>query len=93
VKKQAFYMKRFLDGNNLREGLKCASAMTGELRTAKLSPKNYYELYMNVRTDKQRRQMDGGVGTSMQPLLHMCTEEGVLTVLVCICSVFPLCVR
>ena len=44
VKKQAFYMKRFLDSNNLREGLKCASAMTGELRTAKLSPKNYYEL-------------------------------------------------
>jgi len=53
VKKQAFYMKRFLDGNNLREGLKCASAMTGELRTAKLTPKNYYELYMNV-TDELR---------------------------------------
>ena len=46
-------MKRFLDSNNLREGLKCASAMTGELRTAKLSPKNYYELYMNV-TDELR---------------------------------------
>lgn len=53
VKKQSFYMKRFLDSNNLREGLKCASAMTGELRTAKLSPKNYYELYMNV-TDELR---------------------------------------
>jgi len=46
-------MKRHLDGNNLREALKCASAMTGELRTSKLSPKNYYELYMNV-TDELR---------------------------------------
>lgn len=53
VKKQAFYMKRFLDGSNLREALKCASAMTGELRTSKLSPNNYYELYMNV-TDELR---------------------------------------
>src|SRR4051812_33995647 len=44
VKKQSFYMKRFLDNNNLRESLKCASQMTGELRTSKLSPKNYYEL-------------------------------------------------
>lgn len=53
VKKQAFYMKRALDSNNVRDALKCASAMTGELRTAKLSPKNYYELYMIV-TDELR---------------------------------------
>ena len=53
VKKQAFYMKRALDNNNVREALKNAMGMTGELRTAKLSPKNYYELYMNV-TDELR---------------------------------------
>lgn len=55
VKKQAFYMKRFLDSNNLREGLKCASAMTGELRTAKLSPKNYYELCKDNTRNRSRR--------------------------------------
>lgn len=53
VKKQAWYMKRAFDQSNVREALKCASAMTGELRTSKLSPKNYYELYMNV-TDELR---------------------------------------
>jgi vacuolar protein sorting-associated protein 35 len=69
VKKQAWYMKRAFDQGNIREvyfsildasirtihlqALKCASAMTGELRTSKVSPKNYYELYMNV-TDELR---------------------------------------
>jgi len=53
VKKQAWYMKRAFDSNNIREALKSASSMTGELRTSKLSPKNYYELYMNV-TDELR---------------------------------------
>lgn len=53
VKKQAFFMKRALDGQQLREALKCASTMISELRTSKLSPRNYYELYMNV-TDELR---------------------------------------
>lgn len=44
-------MMRCLDNNNLREALKCASALTGELRTAKLSPQSYYELYMNVTNE------------------------------------------
>lgn len=37
-------MKRSLDSSNIREALKCAAAMTSELRTSKLFPKNYYEL-------------------------------------------------
>lgn len=53
VKKQAWYMKRAFDQGNIREALKCASSMTGELRTSKVTPKNYYELYMNV-TDELR---------------------------------------
>ena len=46
VKQYAFYMKRALDDNNLREALKQASLMLGELRTTALSPQKYYELYM-----------------------------------------------
>jgi len=57
VKKQAFYMKRALDGGNIRDALKCASALTGELRTSKLSPKNYYELYMNVIDELRELEM------------------------------------
>jgi len=53
VKKQAFYMKRALDTGVVRDALKMASQMTGELRTSRLSPKNYYELYMNI-TDELR---------------------------------------
>lgn len=53
IKKQAFFMKRALDDHNLHEGLKNASNMLFELRTSKLSPQNYYELYMNV-TDELR---------------------------------------
>jgi vacuolar protein sorting-associated protein 35 len=48
VKQYAFYMKRALDDNNLREALKQGSLMLGELRTTALSPQKYYELYMQV---------------------------------------------
>ena len=46
-------MKRALDTGVVRDALKMASQMTGELRTSRLSPKNYYELYMNI-TDELR---------------------------------------
>lgn len=44
VRSQAFQMKRFLDKMRQMDALKCASTMLGELRTAVLSPKSYYEL-------------------------------------------------
>ena len=53
VKSQAFYMKRALDQRNLRDGLKHASSMLGELRTSVLGPKSYYDLFMSV-TDELR---------------------------------------
>jgi len=51
VKRQAFFMKRALDAGDIREALKFAAAMTGELRTSTLSPKNYYNLYMDVTNE------------------------------------------
>ena len=53
VKQQAFYMKRALDQRNLRDGLKSASTMLGELRTSALGPKAYYDLYI-AATDELR---------------------------------------
>lgn len=41
------------DHKNLREGLKFAALMLGELRTSKLGPKAYYELYISA-TDELR---------------------------------------
>jgi len=53
VKEQAFYMKRAIDNDNLREALKYSSNLICELRTSLLSPKNYYELYMRVFQEMQ----------------------------------------
>jgi len=53
AKEQAFYMKRAIENDNLREALKHASNMISELRTSLLSPKNYYELYMQVFQEMQ----------------------------------------
>mmetsp|Transcript_34059 Transcript_34059/g.77665 ORF Transcript_34059/g.77665 Transcript_34059/m.77665 type:complete len:826 (+) Transcript_34059:54-2531(+) len=53
VKEQAYYMKRAIESDNLREALKHASNMICELRTSMLSPKNYYELYMQVFQEMQ----------------------------------------
>lgn len=48
VQKQAFYMKRAMDGDSLKLALEHATEMLRELRTNLLTPKNYYELYMKV---------------------------------------------
>mmetsp|Transcript_7925 Transcript_7925/g.21684 ORF Transcript_7925/g.21684 Transcript_7925/m.21684 type:complete len:921 (+) Transcript_7925:45-2807(+) len=53
VKQEAFYMKRALELDNLRDALKHAANLLSELRTSLLSPKNYYELYMQA-TDELR---------------------------------------
>ncbi|XP_026304365.1 vacuolar protein sorting-associated protein 35-like [Piliocolobus tephrosceles] len=48
VKVQSFQMKRCLDKNKLRDALKYASNVLGELWTSLLSPKSYYQLYMTI---------------------------------------------
>lgn len=48
VQKQAFYMKRAMDGDSLKLALDHATEMLRELRTNLLTPKNYYELYMRI---------------------------------------------
>ncbi|KAG8632311.1 vacuolar protein sorting-associated protein 35B isoform X1 [Manihot esculenta] len=48
IQHNAFYLHRALDANNLREALKYSAQMLSELRTSKLSPHRYYELYMRA---------------------------------------------
>lgn len=48
VRKNAFYMQQQLDSENLHDALRYASTMINELRTSKLYPTRYYEVYMNV---------------------------------------------
>lgn len=48
IQHNAFYMHRALDSNNLREALKYSAQLLSELRTSRLSPHKYYELYMRA---------------------------------------------
>jgi len=48
VKQEAFQMQKALDSSNMPEVLKHAAIMISELRTSLLSPKAYFELYMQV---------------------------------------------
>ncbi|KAJ8772695.1 hypothetical protein K2173_027872 [Erythroxylum novogranatense] len=57
IQHNAFYMHRALDANNLREALKYSSQMLSELRTSKLSPHKYYELYMRVFDELRKLEM------------------------------------
>ncbi|XXQ36804.1 Vacuolar protein sorting-associated protein 35 [Plasmodiophora brassicae] len=53
VKRNAFYMKRAIDEGHTGDAIKFATDMIYELRTGKLSPQNYYDLYISV-TDELR---------------------------------------
>jgi vacuolar protein sorting-associated protein 35 len=48
VKQEAFEMLRALDSSDLKEALKHATTMIGELKTSLLSPTSYYELYLKI---------------------------------------------
>ncbi|RYG59430.1 hypothetical protein EON64_20235, partial [archaeon] len=51
VQKQAFFMKRAMDGDSLKLALDHATEMLRELKTSLLTPKNYYELYMKIQDE------------------------------------------
>mmetsp|Transcript_54426 Transcript_54426/g.62365 ORF Transcript_54426/g.62365 Transcript_54426/m.62365 type:complete len:782 (+) Transcript_54426:65-2410(+) len=48
VKQEAFFMKRALENFNLKDALRHSANMIGELRTSLLSPRYYFDLYMQV---------------------------------------------
>lgn len=57
LQQNAFYMHRSLDSNNLRDALKYSAQMLSELRTSKLSPHKYYELYMRAFDELRKLEM------------------------------------
>jgi len=54
VKRHAFYMHQALEKKNLDEAIVKASNMISELRTSKLFPSKYYELYIDVTKELHR---------------------------------------
>ncbi|CAL5332121.1 unnamed protein product [Camellia sinensis] len=57
IQHNAFYMHRALDSNNLREALKYSAQMLSELRTSRLSPHKYFELYMRAFDELRRLEI------------------------------------
>jgi vacuolar protein sorting-associated protein 35 len=56
VRQQSFHMKKSLDQGNLREALKFSSTMLAEMKTSKLTPRNYFNLYMMVFDELEQLQ-------------------------------------
>jgi vacuolar protein sorting-associated protein 35 len=48
VKNESFAMQKALDASDMREALKNASNMIGEMKSSSMSPRTYYQLYMQV---------------------------------------------
>ncbi|XP_020086442.1 vacuolar protein sorting-associated protein 35B-like [Ananas comosus] len=57
IQHNAFYMHRSLDSNNLKEALKFSAQMLSELRTSRLSPHKYYELYMRAFDELRKLEL------------------------------------
>jgi hypothetical protein len=80
VKKHAWHMKRAMDLANLKDVLQHAADMLYELRTSRLTPRNYYALYMDIAnelmhlenffSDMHRK------GTPMEDLYRMVQHAG-----------------
>ncbi|TMW66566.1 hypothetical protein Poli38472_012252 [Pythium oligandrum] len=80
VRDHAFRMKRAMDAGELSNVLKHAAEVLRELRTSLLSPKNYYQLYMQVLDEL--RHLEAYVedlhksGTSIRSLYERVQSSG-----------------
>ncbi|KAK9740029.1 hypothetical protein RND81_03G005700 [Saponaria officinalis] len=57
IQQNAFFMLRAVDADNLREALKYSAQMLSELRTSKLSPHKYFELYMRAFDELRKLEL------------------------------------
>ncbi|KAH7523487.1 hypothetical protein FEM48_Zijuj06G0016400 [Ziziphus jujuba var. spinosa] len=92
IQHHAFYMHRALDANNLRETLKYSAQMLSELRTSKLSPHKYYELYMRAFDELRKLEMffkeESKHGVSIVDLYELVQHAGnILPRLYLLCTV------
>ncbi|KAJ8764256.1 hypothetical protein K2173_005996 [Erythroxylum novogranatense] len=92
LQQNAFYMHRALDSNNLRDALKYSAQMLSELRTSKLSPHKYYELYMRSFDELRKLEMffkeEARRGCSIVELYELVQHAGnILPRLYLLCTV------
>ncbi|KAK1554781.1 hypothetical protein Q3G72_017292 [Acer saccharum] len=92
IQHNAFYMHRALDSNNLREALKYSAQLLSELRTSKLSPHKYYDLYMRAFDELKRLEMffkdESKHGVSIVDLYELVQHAGnILPRLYLLCTV------
>ncbi|KAJ6938334.1 vacuolar protein sorting-associated protein 35B-like isoform X1 [Populus alba x Populus x berolinensis] len=85
-------MHRALDANNLRDALKCSALMLSELRTSKLSPHKYYDLYMRAFDELRKLEMffkdESRHGVSIVDLYELVQHAGnILPRLYLLCTV------
>ncbi|PWA50080.1 VPS35-B-like protein [Artemisia annua] len=92
IQHNAFYMHRALDANNLREALKYSAQLLSELRTSRLSPHKYYELYMRAFDELRKLEMffkeEDRHGCSVMDLYELVQHAGnILPRLYLLCTV------
>ncbi|XP_021755313.1 vacuolar protein sorting-associated protein 35B-like isoform X1 [Chenopodium quinoa] len=92
VQQNAFFMLRAVDSDNLREALKYSAQMLSELRTSKLSPHKYFELYMRAFDELRKLEMffkdESRHGLSVSDLYELVQHAGnVLPRLYLLCTV------
>ncbi|XP_004499290.1 vacuolar protein sorting-associated protein 35B [Cicer arietinum] len=92
IQHNAFFMHRALDDNNLRDSLKFSAQMLSELRTSRLSPHKYYELYMRAFDELRRLEMffkdESRHGVSIVDLYELVQHAGnILPRLYLLCTV------
>ncbi|KAG5250307.1 vacuolar protein sorting-associated protein [Salix suchowensis] len=92
IQHNAFYMHRALEANSLRDALKCSALMLSELRTSKLSPHKYYDLYMRAFDELRKLEMffkdESKHGVSIVDLYELVQHAGnILPRLYLLCTV------
>ncbi|KAF3446803.1 hypothetical protein FNV43_RR11983 [Rhamnella rubrinervis] len=92
IQHHAYFMHRALDANNLREALKYSAQMLSELRTSKLSPHKYFELYMRAFDELRKLELffkeESRHGVSIVDLYELVQHAGnILPRLYLLCTV------
>ncbi|XP_057490055.1 vacuolar protein sorting-associated protein 35B-like [Actinidia eriantha] len=92
IQHNAFYMHRALDSDNLREALKFSAQLLSELRTSRLSPHKYYELYMRAFDELRKLEIffkeEDRHGCSIPDLYELVQHAGnILPRLYLLCTV------
>ncbi|GFP88159.1 vacuolar protein sorting-associated protein 35a [Phtheirospermum japonicum] len=92
LQQNAFYMHRALDSNNLKDALKYSAQMLSELRTSRLSPHKYYELYMRAFDELRKLEIffkeETSRGCSIVELYELVQHAGnILPRLYLLCTV------